>query len=139
VVSDHSPSTFDLKRLDVGDFGAAWGGISSLQLSLPAVWTGARGRGFGLVDVARWMCLAPAAQTGMRAKGRIAVGCDADLTVIAPEAAFRVDVRRLHHKNAVTPYADLELIGVVRGTYLRGERIDIDQEPRGRLLSRGEA
>ena len=42
VVTDHSPSTPDLKLLDEGDFGAAWGGISSLQLGLSLVWTGAR-------------------------------------------------------------------------------------------------
>ncbi|HET8717623.1 MAG TPA: allantoinase AllB, partial [Nocardioidaceae bacterium] len=55
VVTDHSPSTADLKCLDSGDFGRAWGGVSSLQLGLAAVWTGARSRGFGLGDVARWM------------------------------------------------------------------------------------
>ena len=139
VVSDHSPSTVELKRLDEGDFGTAWGGISSLQLSLPAVWTEARRRGFDLVDVARWMCRAPAAQTGMRRKGRIAVGCDADLAVLAPEETFVVDARRLHHRNAITPYSGRELAGVVRSTWLRGTRIDLDAEPRGRLLRRGDA
>ena len=139
VVSDHSPSTVDLKLLDEGDFAAAWGGISSLQLSLPAVWTEARRRGFGLADVARWMCQGPAAQTGMQRKGRLAVGSDADLCVLAPDETFVVDVQRLHHKNAITPYAGRELAGVVRSTWLRGDRIDIDAEPRGRLLSRGEA
>ena len=48
VVSDHSPATAELKRLDAGDFGAAWGGISSLQLGLPLVWTAARERGVPL-------------------------------------------------------------------------------------------
>jgi allantoinase len=139
VVSDHSPSTVDLKLLDVGDFGAAWGGISSLQLSLAAVWTGARARGFSLADVARWMCHGPAAQTGLTRKGRIAVGCDADFAVLAPDATFVVDADRLHHKNAVTPYAGRELAGVVRSTWLRGEQIDIDAEPRGRLLTKEEA
>ena len=138
VVSDHSPSTVDLKMLDVGDFAAAWGGISSLQLSLPAVWTEARRRGFGLVDVSRWMSQGPAAQTGMRRKGRLEVGYDADLCVLAPEETFVVDVQRLHHKNAITAYAGRELAGVVRSTWLRGERIDIDAEPRGRLLRRGQ-
>jgi len=139
VVSDHSPSTIELKRLDEGDFGTAWGGISSLQLSLSAVWTEASRRGFGLVDVARWMCEAPAEQTGLRTKGRIAVGCDADFAVLAPEETFVVDARTLHHKNAVTPYAGRELAGVVHSTWLRGARIDLDADPRGRLLTRGDA
>lgn len=138
VVSDHSPSTVDLKCFDSGDFGVAWGGISSLQLGLSAVWTQARSRGFSLVDVARWMCEAPARQTGLAGKGRIEVGGDADFSIFAPDETFVVDVHKLHHKNAVTPYADRSLTGVVRSTWLRGEAIDIDEEPRGRLLARGE-
>jgi allantoinase len=136
VVSDHSPCTPELKRLDDGDFAAAWGGISSLQLGLPAVWTQARERGFTLADVAGWMARRPAEFAGLRRKGRIAPGYDADLCVFAPDAAQIVDVAALHHKNPVTPYAGAALTGAVRSTWLRGERID-PSEPRGRLLVRG--
>ena len=80
-----------LKALDTGDFAAAWGGIASLQLGLPAVWTGARDRGRGLADVVRWMAAGPADLAGLRRKGRIAVGADADLCVLAPDEAFVVD------------------------------------------------
>jgi allantoinase len=139
VVSDHSPSTVDLKRLDIGDFGVAWGGISSLQVGLSAVWTQARRRGFGLTDVASWMCQAPARQTGLRRKGRIEIGYDADFCVFAPDDAFVVDVHKLQHKNPVTPYADRPLAGVVRSTWLRGQVVDIESEPRGRQLTRGGA
>ena len=141
VVTDHSPSTIDLKCFDTGDFGVAWGGISSLQIGLSAVWTEARRRDFTLVDVARWMCRAPADHAGLRRKGRIEIGYDADFAVFAPDDDFVVDVNRLHHKNAVTPYADRSLAGVVRSTWLRGRRIDItDQaEPNGCLLTRGGA
>jgi len=138
VVSDHSPSTVDLKRLDTGDFGEAWGGIASLQLGLPAVWTEARRRGFTLTDVARWMCQAPAAQTGLQHKGSIEVGYDADFGVFAPDETFVVDVNTLHHKNAITPYDGRPLDGAVRSTWLRGEPVDITAGPRGRLLTRGE-
>jgi allantoinase len=137
VVSDHSPATADIKT--TGDFGTAWGGIASVQLGLSAVWTSARARGFGLGDVARWMCAAPAAHVGLRGKGAIEVGRDADFCVFAPDDAFVVDASALHHKNPVTPYAGRPLAGVVRSTWLRGERIDINAEPRGRLLSRGQA
>ncbi|PVG84551.1 allantoinase AllB [Nocardioides gansuensis] len=143
VVSDHSPSTIDLKCLDIGDFGVAWGGISSLQLGLSAVWTGARARGFTLIDVARWMCQGPAAQTDMLRKGRIDLGYDADFCVFAPDDAFVVDKDKLRHKNPLTPYHGRPLAGVVRSTWLRGERIDVDAgfqaPPRGRLLRRGES
>lgn len=136
VVTDHSPSTPDLKALDTGDFGVAWGGISSLQLGLSAVWTEARSRGFTLADVARWMSEAPARHAGLARKGQIAVGHDADFVVLAPDASYVVDAARLHHKNAVTPYHGRSLAGVVRATWLRGEKIDIEAAPQGRLLSR---
>jgi allantoinase len=136
VVSDHSPSTVDLKRLDTGDFGLAWGGVSSLQLGLPVVWTAARARGFTLPDVVRWMCEGPADQTGLHAKGRIRVGADADFCVLAPDEEFVVDVERLHHRNPLTPYAGRSLTGVVRSTWLRGVRVEVDGPPRGRLLTR---
>ncbi|HZX06024.1 allantoinase AllB [Kribbella sp.] len=138
IVSDHSPSTIDLKHLDTGDFGTAWGGIASLQLGLPAIWTEARRRGFTLADVVRWMAEAPAAQTGLRTKGRIEVGYDADLCVLAPDETFTVDARRLQHKNAITPYDGRTLTGVVRSTWLHGVPVDLAADPRGRLLTRGE-
>ncbi len=138
VVSDHSPSTPDLKRLDTGDFGAAWGGIASLQVGLPAVWTAAREHGFALADVVRWMAQRPAELAGLRGKGAIAVGNDADLVVFAPDDAMTVDAAALRHRNPVTPYDGRTLAGVVRSTWLRGRRVDLDAEPRGRLLSRGE-
>ncbi|GGR74542.1 allantoinase [Nocardioides luteus] len=136
VVTDHSPSTPDLKALDTGDFGVAWGGISSLQLGLSAVWTGARERGFALADVVRWMSQATARHAGLARKGSIAVGHDADLCVFAPDDSYVVDAASLHHKNAVTPYHGRTLAGVVRQTWLRGEKIDIEAAPQGRLLTR---
>lgn len=141
VVTDHSPSTLDLKCLDTGDFGVAWGGISSLQLGLSAVWTEARRRDFTLADVARWMCDAPARHAGLRSKGRIEIGFDADFAVFAPDDAFVVDVARLHHKNPISPYAGRPLAGVVRSTWLRGRRIETTEQaqPFGRLLTRGGA
>ncbi|MFJ5841319.1 allantoinase AllB [Streptomyces shenzhenensis] len=137
VVTDHSPSTADLKT---ADFGTAWGGISGLQLSLAAVWTEARRRGHDLADVVRWMSTRTAGLVGLDArKGAIAPGRDADFAVLAPDAAFTVDAARLQHRNRVTAYAGRTLYGVVRSTWLRGERIVADgefTEPRGRLLSR---
>ena len=138
VVSDHSPSTADLKHFETGDFGTAWGGISSLQLGLAAVWTEARERGFTLGDVVGWMSRGPADQTGLTRKGRIAVGGDADFAVFAPDERQTIDATRLQHKNPITPYAGRQLSGVVRSTWLRGARIDITDPPQGRQLTRGE-
>ena len=138
VVSDHSPCLPELKRLQEGDFGAAWGGVSSLQLGLPAVWTGARKRGHRLTDVVRWMAEAPARMAGVPRKGSLAVGSDADLVAFAPDRRFVVDASRLHHRHAVTPYAGMELTGVVTRTWLRGRRVD-GTELHGTFLTRGEA
>lgn len=120
VVSDHSPCPPALKRPEEGDFAAAWGGIASLQLGLPVVWTAARRRGHRLADVVRWMAQRPAELVGLAGKGRIAPGCDADLVAFDADGGFTVDPRRLHHRHPVTPYAGRALVGVVRATWLRG-------------------
>ncbi|MFF0758785.1 allantoinase AllB [Streptomyces sp. NPDC003737] len=137
VVTDHSPSTADLKT---DDFATSWGGISGLQLSLSAVWTEARRRGHGLEDVVRWMSAHTARLVGLDTrKGAIETGGDADLVVFAPDETFTVDPAALQHRNRVTAYAGRTLHGVVRATWLRGERIVKEgefTEPKGRLLGR---
>lgn len=141
VVSDHSPSTPDLKLLPEhggsGDFAAAWGGIASLQLGLPAVWTEARRRGRTLAEVVGWMSAGPARLVGLDGrKGAIAVGHDADLVAFDPDGVFAVHAAELHHRNPVTPYAGRTLTGAVRTTWLRGRVVDPGGEPFGVQLTR---
>ncbi|MCH6229192.1 allantoinase AllB [Microbacterium sp. CFH 31415] len=135
IVSDHSPSTPELKSAGDGDFELAWGGIASLQLGLPLVWTEARQRGFELERVVTLMAEGPAARVGLTGKGRIAVGAAADFAVFAPDETFAVDARSLEHRHPICPYDGRELTGVVRAAYLAGVRID-REVPRGRLLTR---
>ncbi len=124
VVTDHSPSTVELKCSGSGDFMKAWGGISSLQLGLAAVWTEARRRGAAVTDIARWMSAAPARLAGLSdRKGAIAAGRDADLVFWDPDAVFTVDAATLEHRNKITPYQDRALRGLVMRTLLRGETI----------------
>ncbi len=121
VVTDHSPCPPALKALEPGDFFAAWGGISSLQLALPAVWTVAREQGAGVSLIADRMCAAPAALAGLaHRKGSIAPGYDADFVVWDPDASFTVDGAELQHRHPLTPYQGLVLHGVVQATVVGG-------------------
>jgi allantoinase len=139
IASDHSPAPPALKCVDTGDFVQAWGGIASLQVSLSAVWTGAKKRGLGVECLAEWMAAAPARLGGIDSvKGRIAVGCDADLVLFDPAAIWTVDSHHLYHRHALTPYEGMTLTGQVRTTFLRGQ-IVYDARvgtgaPRGKLL-----
>ena len=136
IVSDHSPSTLDLKDLENGDFAVAWGGVSSLQLGLPLIWTEARQRGIPLEQVVSWMAGKPAALARLSGKGQLALGYDADFSIFAPDDSFVVDAARLKHRNPITPYDGKALTGVVRRTFLRGHEID-GLTPSGLLLRRG--
>lgn len=124
VATDHSPCPPAMKHLEQGDFFKAWGGISSLQWSLPIVWTAAREMGCTFDDLARWLCAAPAKLAGLaHRKGAIAAGHDADLVVWEPDAAFTVSPASTYHRHKVTPYEGRRLVGVVERTYLRGQLV----------------
>lgn len=132
VASDHSPCSPQLKAMEVGDFVAAWGGVSGLQLALPVVWTEAEKRGHTLVDVARWMSAGPARLAGLTGrKGAIAAGCHADLVVFADGERTTVTPESVQHRHKVTPYAGETLRGAVHATYLRGQLV----AERGRVLA----
>ncbi len=143
VVSDHSPCPAELKLPDSGDFLRAWGGISSLELRLPVMWTAARQKGYSLRELTRWLCGGPARLVGLeKRKGAIQAGCEADLVVWDPNTSFRVDGAMLHHRHKLTPYAGQVLSGVVEATFLRGRKVydrgEFSSEPQGALLKRGD-
>jgi len=140
VVSDHSASPAAKADRGSRDFLSARSGIASIQLSLPATWTGAHGRGYTLDQVANWMCRAPALLAGRSDKGSIEAGKDADLIVFDPDAEFTVDSRSVLPQHLPTPYLGRTLRGVIHRTYLRGLPIfcreqNVATRPRGRLLA----
>jgi len=121
----------------------AWGGIASLQLTLPLLWTRAHKRGFGIEDIARWLCREPARISGLLKKGEIAAGRDADLVVWNPDQSFQVQAEKMFFRHKLTPYSGQTLFGIVQSTFLRGEEIytsgDFPLGQRGHVLRRGEA
>jgi allantoinase len=146
IVTDHSPCPPEMKRPtaqnpdDEGRFDLAWGGIASLSVALPVIWTECRKRGFSLDDLARWMSSAPASLAGIgNQAGAILPGRDANFTVFDPDASFTVTAEALHYRHPVSPYLGEELRGVVHATYLRGELVFHDgvitNTPQGRELA----
>jgi len=149
VVSDHSPCTPDIKLLpphlapattppcespahatqapgETGDFFTAWGGISSVGLGLPILWTEGtqRNDSFSIEDIVRWCCKNTAQQVGLeKTKGDLGVGFDADIVVFDDTAAFRVEPSTMLFRNKVSPYQGRTLKGVVKETWLRGQRV----------------
>jgi allantoinase len=141
IASDHSPCPPGMKLREEGDFLRAWGGIASLQIGLPAVWTQARSRGYALTHVAEWMCRGPARLAELeKRKGAITAGYDADLVIWNPDVNFCVDPARLHHRHKLTPYGGRELFGVVETTFLRGRKVfargEFSAVPAGQILYR---
>jgi allantoinase len=121
VATDHSPCPPEMKRLAEGNFRPAWGGIASLSVALPLMYTEATQHGFSLIDIARWMSEAPAKLVGCHTrKGRLAAGFDADFVIFDPEGEFLVSEDRLHYRHPVSPYLGEKLRGIVKATYLRG-------------------
>jgi allantoinase len=130
VATDHSPAPPELKESESGDFSKAWGGISSVQLALPVLWTAAKKHNCSLNDIAKWLCETPAEFIGKRhSKGKIAIGCDADLVGWNSEESFIVTPEQLHHKHKITPYMHENLYGVVEQTWLSGVKVYDNARP----------
>lgn len=134
VVSDHSPSPPQEKRLETGDFFGAWGGIASLELTLAVAATGAAARGIPIERLGSWMAAAPALLAGLEeSRGRIAPGREAHFVLWDPDEEWVVEPGRMFQRHKTTPYAGVSLRGRVLATYLRGEKI----YDRGRLIEPG--
>jgi allantoinase len=149
VTTDHSPCPPEMKRKDEGRWDLAWGGIASLGLALPVMWTALKRRGVdsseSIERIAKWMAAAPARLAGLTGiKGVLAEGADADFVVFDPDAVWTVAPEHLHFRHKLSPYIDAQLRGRVLETWQRGKQIfDLNEgansfigSPRGRELVR---
>lgn len=138
IGSDHSPCPPEMKHLESGDFTKAWGGIASLQLTLPTVWTFMKRHGCeDLSLLAKWLSTEPAKLVGIEVrKGQITSGFDADLVVWDPDATWQIKASELFHRHPVTPYDGCEVSGQVLRTYVRGQQVFRDGHVLGRPLGK---
>ncbi|QRG39395.1 hypothetical protein FDK38_003837 [Candidozyma auris] len=123
VVSDHSPCTPELKGLEKGDFFSAWGGISSVGLGLPILYTEGQRLNppISLQEITKWCSSNTAKQVGLsHVKGKLAVGFDADIILFDPETSYIVQNDQLFFKNKLTAYDGMEFQGRVVETLVRG-------------------
>ena len=139
VTTDHSPCPPAMKRREEGRWDHAWGGIASLGLALPVLWTAMVQRGIGLAELGRWMAAAPAQLAGLAGrKGALIPGADADFVVFDPNAAWTVAPEQLRFRHKLSPYLGVKLRGRVLETWLRGRAIFREDEfmvkPCGREL-----
>ena len=163
IVSDHSPCTPELKLLppsiasnqlptpppedskEPGNFFSAWGGVSSVGLGLPLLWTSAcqNNRKVTPEDIARWCCANTALQVGLeKSKGQLAVGFDGDVCVFDDEAEWVIGEggEGMLWRNKVSAYAGKQMKGCVKETWVRGRKVFergsgfVDRKPQGRLL-----
>ncbi|WP_234890043.1 allantoinase AllB [Sinorhizobium medicae] len=143
IASDHSPCLLEEKAIGQSDIFEAWGGISGLQSTVPALVTAGLRRGLGWIEIARMTAMNPARLVGLGGrKGEIAPGFDADFAVVDPSASTVLTCEDLHYKNRHSAYVGERLEGWVTRTVLRGLMIQQDgrimsDEPGGMFLSGG--
>jgi allantoinase len=145
VTTDHSPCPSAMKRREEGRWDLAWGGIASLGLALPVMWTGLTHRETGvkagMERLGAWMASATARLAGLEGrKGTLSAGADADFVVFDPDAAWTVAAEHLHFRHKLSPYLGAALRGRVLETWLRGEQVFASEgflgQTRGRELVR---
>jgi allantoinase len=117
-----------------GDFFASWGGISSVGLGLPILWTEATARSLGsassltstidILDVVRLCAINTAKQVGLsHKKGALRPGMDADICVFDDKATFVVGREQMLFRNKVSPYEGKRMRGLVKETWVRGNKV----------------
>jgi len=131
IASDHSPHAPEEKlHAEIWRSVSGYAGVeTTLRLFLThAVATGR----MGYPALARAIAEAPARTWGLwPRKGAIAVGADADLTIVDPERPGRIEEAALHGRTNVTPFAGRATRGMAVAAVLRGAVVMEEGEPVG--------
>ena len=132
IGSDHSPSPPELKQRE--NFFDVWGGISGCQHVLPLLIDADIPKS----DIERLTSSDVASRFRIPTKGDIAVGKDADFTLIDLNVTEVVAAESLHYRHKQSPYVGRTVKGRVRRTFLRGQTIfengKFAARPIGRLV-----
>ncbi len=141
VVSDHACCRDEAKfGSDREDVFLAKSGFGGAEYLLPGLVTEARKRGISMGRVAALSSYNPASRYGLRGKGALAAGYDADIVLVDPNATWTVRAEDSESTQGYTPFEGFELTAKVTDTFLRGSRILEDGkvvgDPAGRYLAR---
>jgi len=100
VASDHAPHTRDEK---MRDFAEALSGLPGLETTVPLMITAVLEKRMTWADYLRTCCYLPARILGLRGKGILAKGFDADIVVVSPEE-YEIQGDTFFSKARVTPF-----------------------------------
>ncbi|EDV7131986.1 TPA: amidohydrolase family protein [Salmonella enterica] len=137
LVSDHSPCPPEMKA---GNIMQAWGGIAGLQNCMDVMFDEAvQKRGMSLPMFGKLMATNAADIFGLKHKGRIAPGKDADLVFIQPDSSYVLKNEDLEYRHKVSPYVGRTIGARITKTILRGDVIyDIEHgfpvPPKGQFI-----
>jgi dihydroorotase len=118
--SDHAPHTEDEKA---ASYPATPSGMTGVQTLVPIMLDHVNA---GRLSLARFVDLTshgPARLFGIACKGRIAVGFDADLTVVDLKRKQTITNRWIASRAGWTPYDGVTVTGWPVGTFVRGSRV----------------
>lgn len=134
IATDHVPDRLAVEKRYVGQpFTTISNGAPGIETLLAIVYS--EGVAAGRISVERMvevLCTAPARLFGLRHKGAIQVGRDADLVLFDPLARRTIHALDLHHTSDYTPYEGMRVRGAVRRVMVRGQ--DVIHE--GRFVGR---
>ena len=142
VVSDHACCAKEIKtdKDDPEDIFLAKSGFGGTEYLLSGLYSEGIKRGLSLNNIAKLVCLNPAQRYGLKSKGDIQEGFDADLVIFDPEISFTVDSAKSESSQGYSPFEGYKLNGKVISTILGGNTVydqgKIISNPLGKYLKR---